>query len=162
MINNFLIHLRPQRFRSFFLAFCSSISHFTHGFAFLHSLVSTYFSFFCTNSLEKAGIILKDYKSPWAAFLWSIAMPGCGQIYNRDWFLGLLLLASEFIINCKSNLNQAIFLSFHFDLAQARTIIDYQWGLFYPSIYTYALWNAFNRAVENNAKRAEKNWSGRI
>ncbi|NHC42835.1 hypothetical protein G6549_23330 [Bacillus sp. MM2020_1] len=38
----------------------------------------------------------------------------------------------------------------------AHQAIDYRWALFYPSLYGYAIWLAFNSAIANNNKMAGK------
>ncbi|WNF38763.1 hypothetical protein RJD24_10215 [Bacillaceae bacterium IKA-2] len=90
------------------------------------------------------------YKSPKAAALWSIALPGLGQVYNRDYIVGFILLIGEVIINVMSNLNLAIFYAFTGNVQQSFQVIDFQWGLFYPSLYAYSIWSAYNRANEIN------------
>ena len=40
--------------------------------------------------------------------LWSIALPGFGQLLNGKFLKGLLLILLEFLINVQSNFNQAI------------------------------------------------------
>jgi hypothetical protein len=45
-----------------------------------------------------------------------------------------------------SNLNLAILYSFSGEFTQAHEVINYQWGLFYPSIYAFAMWQAYNHA----------------
>jgi hypothetical protein len=40
--------------------------------------------------------------------LWSIALPGFGQILNGNFLKGLLLIGLEFMINVQSNLNEVI------------------------------------------------------
>ncbi|WP_100010167.1 hypothetical protein [Lentibacillus sediminis] len=86
------------------------------------------------------------YKSPVAAMLWSFALPGFGQIYNRDYFLGLLLVVWEIILNLFSNLNLSLMYTFHGNYEQAHGIINYEWGLFYPSVFAFSLWQAYNKA----------------
>lgn len=90
------------------------------------------------------------YKSPLAAMIWSIALPGLGQIYNRDYIVGFAVLIGELIINLMANLNLAIFYAFTGNLQLSIQVIDYQWGLFYPSLYAYSIWSAYNRAKEIN------------
>ncbi|WP_404330089.1 hypothetical protein [Mesobacillus maritimus] len=78
------------------------------------------------------------YKSPIAAMLWSIALPGLGQLYNRDYITAFLLLSLEFLINLYSNLNLAIIYSFNGDYRLAHEIINYEWGLW--AILSRYLW----------------------
>ncbi|GAA0615439.1 hypothetical protein GCM10009001_35920 [Virgibacillus siamensis] len=93
--------------------------------------------------MKKADI----YKSPVTAMLWSFALPGFGQLYNRDYLLGLLLITWEIVLNLYSNLNIALMHSFHGDFAKAHEIINYEWGLFYPSVFAFSMWQAYNKAM---------------
>jgi hypothetical protein len=75
--------------------------------------------------------------------LWSIALPGFGQILNGHFVKGALFIVAEFIINTKSNLNLAIIASFYGDTALAVKQTNYQWLMFYPCIYIFAIWDAY-------------------
>lgn len=94
----------------------------------------------------------RQYKSPYAAMLWSCVLPGFGQFYNRDYIVGSLLIGLEFIVNLNSNLNLSLLHTFMGDINSAHHVIDYRWALFYPSLYSYAIWQAFNSAKANNDK----------
>ncbi|MDR4949917.1 hypothetical protein [Neobacillus cucumis] len=94
----------------------------------------------------------RPYKSRYAAMFWSVVLPGFGQFYNRDYFIGIMLLMLEFIINLKSHLNLVLVNTFNGDLQLAHQSVNYSWGLFYPSIYGFAIWQAFNSAKANNNK----------
>ncbi|WP_413305666.1 hypothetical protein AA0X95_04155 [Bacillus sp. 1P10SD] len=96
----------------------------------------------------------RQYRSPYAAMLWSLVLPGFGQMYNKDYIVGFVLMVWEILVNVKSHLNITLLNTFNGDLRAAHQIIDYQWGLFYPSIYCFALWQAFNSAVVNNNRLA--------
>ncbi|MDQ0897478.1 hypothetical protein QFZ80_001306 [Paenibacillus sp. V4I7] len=65
-------------------------------------------------------------------FLWSIALPGFGQLLNGRFLKGLLLVGLEFLINSQSNLNEVIISSFHGEFEKAIIQTDYQWLMFYP------------------------------
>ncbi|MFZ7942476.1 hypothetical protein [Neobacillus sp. 19] len=94
----------------------------------------------------------RPYKSPYAAMLWSLVLPGFGQLYNREYLIGIALLVLEFLINLKSNLNLVLLDAFDGDLHSSQQLIDYSWGLFYPSLYAFAMWQAYNAAIVNNNK----------
>lgn len=79
-----------------------------------------------------------------------MVLPGFGQLYNKDYILGFVLLVLEFIINLYSNLNLALVYSFTGDFTLAHNVIDYKWGMFYPSIYAFSIWQAFNAAKAHN------------
>jgi hypothetical protein len=97
-----------------------------------------------------------EYKSPYAAAVWSMVLPGFGQFYNKDYIIGFVLIGFEFLINLYSNLNLALVSSFTGDFAKAHSVIDYRWGMFYPSLYAFSIWQAFNSAKANNAKALDR------
>ncbi|WP_042374866.1 hypothetical protein [Neobacillus jeddahensis] len=94
----------------------------------------------------------RPYMSPNAALCWSMLLPGFGQLYNKDYFLGITLLALEIIINLHAHLNLVLFDSFNGDVFASHHSINYSWGLFYPALYGYAMWQAYNAAKANNRK----------
>jgi hypothetical protein len=94
----------------------------------------------------------RQYKSPLAALVWSCLFPGFGQFYNKDYIVGTVLIGMELIVNLNSNLNLSLTGSFIGDINSAHRVIDYRWALFYPSVYGYAIWQAFNSAKANNNK----------
>ncbi|MEH7127498.1 hypothetical protein V7103_04645 [Neobacillus drentensis] len=94
----------------------------------------------------------QQYKSPYAALFWSCVLPGFGQIYNKDYIVGAVLIVLEFLINLNSNLNISLIGSFKGDIQLPHQAIDFRWALFYPSLYGYGIWQAFNAAKANNDK----------
>ncbi|MFP3392421.1 hypothetical protein [Brevibacillus sp. SIMBA_040] len=75
--------------------------------------------------------------------LWSIALPGFGQLLNGKFVKGLILLTLEFIINLKSHLNQIIIASFQGDIPIAIRLTDFQWLMFYPCVYMFGIYDAY-------------------
>jgi len=84
--------------------------------------------------------------NPKEALLWSIALPGFGQFLNHKYIKGFLFVFLEFLINVKANFNKIIMLSFQGDIEQAVAVTDYQWLMFYPCLYFFAMWDAFKDA----------------
>ncbi|MDW4509531.1 hypothetical protein R7236_14100 [Priestia megaterium] len=78
--------------------------------------------------------------------LWSIALPGFGQILNGKLLKGILFIALEFMINLNSHFNEIIRLSFIGEIEDSITQTNYQWLMFYPCIYFFAMWDAFKDA----------------
>lgn len=97
-----------------------------------------------------------EYKHPVAALLWSFSLPGLGQIYNGQQLLGIILVLLELIINQLSSLNISIFASFHGDFQLGHDAINYQWGMYYPSIWGFAMWHAYNTSISINHYLDEK------
>lgn len=78
--------------------------------------------------------------------LWSIALPGFGQLLNRKYIKGILLVILEFAINILGNLNTAIVLSFRGQIQEAIHQTNYLWFMFYPCLYFFAIWDAYKDA----------------
>jgi hypothetical protein len=78
--------------------------------------------------------------------MWSIALPGLGQFLNKKYFKGTLFILLEFLINVQSRFNEAIRLSFLGNNKEAIDVIDFQWLMFYPCLYFYAMWDAVKDA----------------
>ncbi len=80
------------------------------------------------------------------ALLWSIALPGFGQFINKKYFKGLLLIFLEFVVNVMSHFNYAILQSFNGNIIGAIEVTNYQWLMFYPCLYFFAIWDAYRDA----------------
>ncbi|SDP63900.1 hypothetical protein [Halobacillus aidingensis] len=80
------------------------------------------------------------------ALLWSIAFPGFGQILNGKILKGTVLLVLEIIINVQSRFNLTIMYSFLGEINTAIKTPDYQWLMFYPCLYMFAIWDAYRDA----------------
>lgn len=78
--------------------------------------------------------------------LWSIAFPGFGQFLNQRFLKGITFLILEFLINTRSGLNTIIVSSFHGEIENAIIQTNYQWLMFYPCIYLFAIWDAYKDA----------------
>ncbi len=78
--------------------------------------------------------------------IWSIALPGFGQILNGDFIKGTLFILLEIIINVLSNFNEVIYLSFNGQIEESIQQANYQWLLFYPCLYFFSMWDAFKNA----------------
>ncbi len=91
-----------------------------------------------------------DKRSPWVAALWSLMMPGLGDIYNRKIPSAVFILVSWILICYKSHILNAIVYSFTGHFVQATAALNIEWTLFLPSILGFAIYNAFNIANDRN------------
>jgi hypothetical protein len=89
---------------------------------------------------------------PLEAILWSIALPGFSQLLSGSIIKGLFFVSLEFIINVNSHFNKGIMLSFLGKTAEAANVIDYQWLMFYPCLYMFAMWDAFKMAQDKEKR----------
>ena len=85
---------------------------------------------------------------------WSIAFPGFGQLLNGRYVKGILLVILELLVNVNANFNQIILLSFQGEISKAIQITNYQWLMFYPCLYFFAMWDAWNDSAEIKDKYA--------
>ncbi|RCW48043.1 hypothetical protein [Paenibacillus prosopidis] len=74
---------------------------------------------------------------------WSIALPGFAQLLNGKYVKGILFIALEFLINVNANFNKVILLSFQGEIKQAIEQANYQWLMFYPCLYMFAMWDGY-------------------
>ncbi len=81
--------------------------------------------------------------------LWSIAFPGFGQLLNHKYLKSLLFILMEMVINNQSNFNLAIISSFNGNIDKATEYINFQWLMFYPCLYFFAMWDAVRDTNED-------------
>ncbi|XJZ28279.1 hypothetical protein ACF5W4_05655 [Bacillota bacterium Lsc_1132] len=77
------------------------------------------------------------------AVLWNIALPGFSQLLLGNYLKGILFVLLEFVINVNSQFNLAIMYSFIGEIDKAESVVDYQWLMFYPCVYMFAMWDAY-------------------
>ena len=82
-------------------------------------------------------------RSKFELLLWGIAFPGFGQLLSGSYIKGILLVLLEIIINVQAHFNRIIILSFNGNIHEAVTQANYDWLLFYPCVYFFAIWDAF-------------------
>jgi hypothetical protein len=100
---------------------------------------------------KKTGLKMKQL-TKLEAVLWSIALPGFSQLLIGQYLKGILFVLLEFIINVKSHFNEAIMYSFLGETKYAHHIIDYQWLMFYPCLYMFAMWDSYRTAMPPDEK----------
>jgi len=81
-----------------------------------------------------------------APALFSIFLPGCGQIFNGHVLRGILFLLIECVINVAGRINAAIHADFMGRHQEALAIVNYDYMLFYPPFYVYVTWDAVYHA----------------
>lgn len=86
------------------------------------------------------------------AALFTMLMPGFGQIYNRQFIKGVIFVVFEHYDNMVGKINSAIQLDFNGFHQKALDIVIYDGLLFYPGFYAYAIWDAWYYAKEGANK----------
>ena len=80
------------------------------------------------------------------AILWSIALPGFAQLLNGKIIKGIIFIFLEVLININSHFNIVILYSFQGNIREAIEATNYQWLMFYPCLYMFAMWDAYKDA----------------
>lgn len=102
------------------------------------------------------GLNYLDRNNPWVPAAWSALLTGFGHLYNKKSFKGFILLGWAVAIIYFAHMNDAIIATLNGQFNLAKEIVDYQWLLFFPSIYLFAMWDAYVDAVEMNKLFAEE------
>lgn len=80
------------------------------------------------------------------AILWSIALPGFAQLLNKRFLKGIVFIILELLVNVNSHFNLVIIYSFQGNIREAIEATNYQWLMFYPCLYMFAMWDAYKDA----------------
>lgn len=91
-----------------------------------------------------------DKRKPWLAALWSMGVPSVGQLYLHRIVLATFILISTIVIVWRSNLILAVHCMILGDWSTASSVVDAQWGLYFPSYYFFTIYDAYTNTVENN------------
>jgi TM2 domain-containing membrane protein YozV len=105
------------------------------------------FNTFCMGSLELNYL---EKRVPLMAALWSIFMPGLGQLYLHQIVAGFFTLVWSVVFLYFSHILEAIQFLFLGDISGATAVLDIQWFLFIFSVYGYVIIDSYINAVENN------------
>ena len=88
--------------------------------------------------------------NPWIGVFWTLVTPGIGHIMIRNIVPGFYLLVWHIVVVYKSRLNDGVLFSLTGQFQKAIDVMDYEWTLFIPSVYLFAVCDYYYRAVELN------------
>ncbi|TJY42011.1 hypothetical protein E5161_12530 [Cohnella pontilimi] len=91
-----------------------------------------------------------DKRNPLLALVWSVLAPGLGHLYVHKIVTGFLVFAFTVALIFQSHLLPAIHQTFVGDFEGARALLDMQWTLYLPSMYSFIFYDAYVTAVEDN------------
>lgn len=95
-------------------------------------------------------ISILDKKHPWLGMVWSFLSPGLGQLYSGSLIIGSFVLAWWIYICYKAEAVRTWLYSFLGEFDSATAVVDWQWFLFLPSMFTFAVYQAYTSVNENN------------
>lgn len=102
------------------------------------------------HTLEVTGENALVKRSPGMALVMSVFTMGGGHFYNGQLVKAVMLLGWNLVIAIKAQFTTA---ALHTLLGRpdlASRSLDYQWALFWPSMFMFSVWNAYTDCVELN------------
>lgn len=104
------------------------------------------------NSFSIAALEINylDKRNPVMAALWSLFVPGLGQLYIHRIITAFFVIIWTVIFFYFSNALEGVTLLFLGEVQQATSVFDAQWFLFLPSTYGFAIYDSYINTVENN------------
>ncbi|KRF08083.1 hypothetical protein ASG89_16760 [Paenibacillus sp. Soil766] len=102
------------------------------------------------SNVSSFDILVLDKKTPWVGMVWSVLSPGLGQLYGGATIVGTFILAWWIFVCYKAVAIRSWLYSFLGDFDGASAIVDWQWFLFLPSMYGFAIYQAYAAVCETN------------
>ncbi|MEZ2715931.1 hypothetical protein C2I17_04830 [Niallia circulans] len=91
-----------------------------------------------------------DKRNPIMAIIWSLFMPGLGQLYIHRVITAFFVIIWGVVFFYLSHGLEALSLLFLGEIKHATDVINPEWLLFFPSIYGFAIFDSYINTVENN------------
>jgi hypothetical protein len=92
-----------------------------------------------------------DKRTPWNAAIWSLMMPGLGQVLIHRIPTALFIIIGTIAIAQQSKVVPALHYTLLGQFDYAKAIINPQWFLNIPSVYLFAVYDAYVNTVSNNS-----------
>lgn len=105
------------------------------------------FNSFSIGALE---INYLDKRNPVMAIIWSLFVPGLGQLYIHRVVTAFFVIIWVVIFAYYSHGLEAISLLFLGKVKDATAVLSPEWLLFFPSIYGFSVFDSYMNTVENN------------
>ncbi|NMD71709.1 hypothetical protein HHO41_15520 [Bacillus sp. DNRA2] len=105
---------------------------------------------FNTFTLGALEINYLDKRKPALSVMWSIFIPGLGQLYIHRILTALFIIVGLVVFYYYSHVQEAVLLIFQGNIKDATTVLKSEWLLFLPSHYGFAIYDSYINTVENN------------
>jgi len=101
-----------------------------------------------------------DKRNPVMAMMWSLFIPGLGQLYVHRIITAFFMITWVAVFLYYSQVLTAIPLLFQGNVQQATSVVCAKWLLFLPSMYGFSAYDAYVDTVENNKlfEREQRNF----
>lgn len=101
-------------------------------------------------SIGAFGMNYLDKRDPVMSIIWSLFVPGLGQLHNHKTLTSFFLIIWCMVIFYFSHILEAVPLLFLGKFRESTSVLNTEWLLFLPSIYGFAAFDSYVNTVENN------------
>jgi TM2 domain-containing membrane protein YozV len=105
---------------------------------------------FNTYAIGALEINYLDKRNPVLSIIWSLFIPGLGQLYIHRILTALFVIVGLVVFFYYSHALEAVSLLFLGKVKEATSVLNPEWLLFIPSHYGFALYDSYVNTVENN------------
>jgi hypothetical protein len=91
-----------------------------------------------------------DKRSPAMSVIWSLFMPGLGQLHIHRLVSAFFSLIWTIVFLYFSHTLEAVHLLFFGEIQKSTEVLDIQWLLYMPSMWGFAIYDSYMNTVENN------------
>ncbi|MDQ0189906.1 hypothetical protein JI721_05080 [Alicyclobacillus cycloheptanicus] len=103
-----------------------------------------------TFSIGSIEINYLDKRTPVLSVIWSLFMPGLGQLHIHRILTAFFALIWTIVFLYASHALEAVHFLFLGDIPRATQVLDRQWLLYMPSMWGFAVYDSYVNTVENN------------
>jgi hypothetical protein len=91
-----------------------------------------------------------DKRNPWVSVMWSLLVPGAGQLYIHRLITALFLISWWIVICYNTNFLPGMHYTLLGDFEKTKAVLNIQWLLNIPSVYFFGMYDAYVNTTENN------------
>lgn len=107
---------------------------------------------FTRTTIQLFDINAMDKRTPWIAAFWSFLFTGLGHVYSHRIISGFLMLGWMVTIAFHSRLPYVVIFTLTGQFDRIHELpINYEWALFFPSIYFFGIYDAYQQSVTLNS-----------
>jgi len=92
-----------------------------------------------------------DKSTPWVSAMWSLLIPGSGQLYTNRIISASFLVICWIVVCYYSKILPSFQYTLLGDFAQAKSVLNMQWFLNIPSLYVFSMYDAYTCSVSVNS-----------
>jgi TM2 domain-containing membrane protein YozV len=100
--------------------------------------------------ISQDGLTYLRWQNPFIVAWWSAAFPGFGHFLLHQFVRGILFSLWEVAVNTMAHINEALVYSLHGKYELAKDVLEPQWLIAYLTLYLFAIWDSYCKAVVAN------------